>query len=92
MFGMGMNELLIIGAIAVLLFGKRLPEVARSLGGTYRQFRQGLNDFQSSVDFSGDINSPPTKKYTPTSYDDIDDHEEATAPRFEPPPSEPKAG
>ena len=29
MFGMGMQEVMIMGIIAVLLFGKRLPEVAK---------------------------------------------------------------
>ncbi|QDU98675.1 Sec-independent protein translocase subunit TatA/TatB [Lignipirellula cremea] len=89
MFGMGMQELIIIGGIAVLLFGKRLPEVARSLGGSYRQFRQGLSDFQSSVDFSGDSYSPP-RNIPQRRYDEVDDYEEATAPKFEPPPSEPR--
>jgi len=94
MFGLGMQELVIIGVIAVLLFGKRLPEVARSLGGTYRQFKSSLGEFQNSVDFSSDISnaggSSGSKSYA-SHYDDIDDHDEATAPRFEPPPSEPKA-
>ncbi|MEM9941858.1 MAG: twin-arginine translocase TatA/TatE family subunit, partial [Planctomycetota bacterium] len=30
-----MGELAVIGVLAVLLFGGRLPEVARSLGATY---------------------------------------------------------
>jgi sec-independent protein translocase protein TatA len=50
MFNMGFQELLIIGIIAVLLFGKRLPEVARSLGQSYQQFRRGLHDIKSEVD------------------------------------------
>ncbi len=44
MFGIGYMELIIVGIIAVLLFGKRLPEVARSLGSTFVQFKKGLND------------------------------------------------
>lgn len=49
MFNMGFQELLIIGIVAVLLFGKRLPDVARSLGQSYQQFRRGLQDIQSEV-------------------------------------------
>lgn len=97
MFGLGVQELVIIGVVAVLLFGKRLPEVARSLGGSYREFKKGLVDMQSSFNVS-DSYSPPSRSYaaksstsTRRSYDDIDDHDEATAPKFEPPPSEPKS-
>ncbi|MEY3205479.1 MAG: hypothetical protein RLZZ21_1810, partial [Planctomycetota bacterium] len=32
MFGLGPFEIVVIGAIAVMLYGKRLPEVGRSAG------------------------------------------------------------
>lgn len=94
MFGMSWHEMMIVGVIAILLFGKRLPEVAKSLGNTYREFKRGLSDFHSQVDLT-DMSSP-TKSYGSTarsnSYNrDPDDYEEATAPRFDPPPSEPKS-
>ncbi len=95
MFGMGPSELLIVGVIAVLLFGRRLPEVARSLGSSYREFRKGLNDLQSQVNLHELYSSaPPPRKSTAatktTTYGDVDDSAEATAPKFEPPPSEPR--
>ena len=46
MFGLGPFEMVVIGVIAVLLFGGNLPEVARKLGGSYRELRQSLNDVQ----------------------------------------------
>ncbi|MFN5706772.1 MAG: twin-arginine translocase TatA/TatE family subunit, partial [Planctomycetota bacterium] len=46
--GIGTSELLIIGAVAVLLVGSKLPEVARNFGRSYQQFRKGLTDLQSS--------------------------------------------
>lgn len=89
--GMGMQELMIIGIVAVLLFGKRLPEVAKSLGSSYSQFRKGLNDLHSTIDYSGSSYTPPKSKATSrSSHDDYDDYDEPTAPKFEPPPSEPK--
>lgn len=92
MFGMGMQELIIVGIVAVLLFGKRLPEVAKSLGGSYREFKKGLSDITSSVDIMGDTSYSPPKssRSANRTYNDYDDREEATAPKFEPPPSEPK--
>lgn len=37
-------ELLVVVAVVLLLFGaKRIPELARSLGGGVRQFREGIS-------------------------------------------------
>ena len=90
MFGMGMQELMIIGVVAVLLFGKRLPEVAKSLGQSYSQFRKGLNDLHSSIDYTEPYTPPKSSSSSYNSYDDYDDYDEPTAPKFEPPPSEPQ--
>ncbi len=43
MFGMGPSELMIIGVIAVLLFGRKLPDVAKSLGAQLSRVPQGTD-------------------------------------------------
>ncbi len=51
--GPGFAELLIFGTIALLLFGKRLPSVAKSVGQGIREFQRGIrgvtDDLNSSV-------------------------------------------
>jgi sec-independent protein translocase protein TatA len=44
MFGMGMQEMLVIMVIALLLFGaKRLPEIGKGLGRSIAAFKEGLS-------------------------------------------------
>lgn len=42
MFGLGVVEMGVIGCIAVLLFGGRLPKLARSVGQSVVEFRRGF--------------------------------------------------
>ena len=45
MFGLGYQELLVILAILLLLFGaKRLPELGRSVGKALRGFKAGVSE------------------------------------------------
>ena len=46
----GLPEMIIIGIIMLLLFGKRLPEVARNLGRGITEFKSGLSDIENDVD------------------------------------------
>ena len=43
----GPLELLVILIIAVLIFGKRLPEIGRGLGKSLMEFKKGLNEAQN---------------------------------------------
>jgi len=37
------GDLIVIGLVALLIFGKRLPEVGKNLGKTIVEFKKGLN-------------------------------------------------
>ena len=52
MFGsIGMTEILVILVVALLVIGpKRLPNLARSIGRTLRDFKKATSDFQDSID------------------------------------------
>jgi len=49
MFGLGTTELLIVGAIVLLLFGARLPKVMRSLGEGIVEFKRGVQGIEEDV-------------------------------------------
>ncbi|MFW6153752.1 MAG: Sec-independent protein translocase subunit TatA/TatB [Planctomycetota bacterium] len=42
--GWGYTEWILIGLIAVLLFGRRLPEVGKNLGKSLVEFKRGLKN------------------------------------------------
>jgi sec-independent protein translocase protein TatA len=42
-------DMLIVGIVAVILFGNRLPEVARSLGRSLTEFKKGMQEFEQEV-------------------------------------------
>ncbi len=48
----GMHWVL-IGLVALLLFGNRLPEVARSLGRSVKGFKKGFDDIKFDVEDAG---------------------------------------
>jgi len=82
-FSLGMSEMLVIGIIAVLLYGKRLPEVARNLGRGFSEFKRGLYDIQDEINRA---TSDSSLEHDKLAWEP--DREEPTAPRFEPPHSE----
>jgi sec-independent protein translocase protein TatA len=77
-------ELLIVGIIALLLFGKRLPEVARSLGKGIVEFKKGVRGIEDEVNTA----TEPRSSYRPQP---VSDRQSVSAPKFEPPRTEPVA-
>ncbi|MBI3866521.1 MAG: twin-arginine translocase TatA/TatE family subunit [Planctomycetia bacterium] len=85
MFGVSSWEMMLLFVVALLLFGKKLPEVARSLGKGMMEFKKGLYDIQDEVT-SAASNRPSSTQSRPIPSDA---REEAVAPKFEPPKFEP---
>jgi sec-independent protein translocase protein TatA len=48
-FGLGWSEVLLVCAIGLLLFGNRLPGLARSLGKSLASFKKEVNDIQEDL-------------------------------------------
>ncbi len=48
-FSLGTTEMLVLGILGLLLFGRRLPEVGRSLGKSFVEFKSGLNDMKAEL-------------------------------------------
>ena len=50
MFDIGFPEVILILAIALIVFGpKKLPEIGRTLGKTLREFKRASNELMASV-------------------------------------------
>ena len=51
MFGIGMPELLLILAVALVVIGpKKLPDLAKSLGRAMGEFKRATNDLKQSIE------------------------------------------
>ncbi len=58
MFGVGPWELVVVLLIVTLLFGKRIPDLARSVGRSVLEFKKGTEGVDDDV--------PPPGKTSPT--------------------------
>jgi Tat protein translocase TatB subunit len=56
MFGIGMPELLLILAVALIVLGpKRLPELARSLGRGLAEFKKSTEELKENLNIGEDL-------------------------------------
>ena len=89
---LGPPEILVIGLLAVLFFGKRLPEVGKSLGKGIIEFKKGLQGLgddgpvqaggssSASSSSTGGFRGPEPK---------LDPGHDYVVPKFEPPSQPP---
>ncbi len=61
---LGGPELIIVGFVALLIFGNRLPSVMRSLGKSVTEFKKGVSGIEDEIDnaVTADTKKPPANR------------------------------
>lgn len=72
---LGFFEMAVILGIGLLLFGRNLPQVGRSLGKTFVEFKKGLRGIEDEMDEA--VNRPSSTRPSASDRLDVD------APKFE---------
>ncbi len=79
MFGIGMPEMLMILAIALIVIGpKKLPDLAKSLGRAMREFKRATSEFKETLAVDDDLSD--VKKAFDDINTDIKDAVDITSP------------
>jgi sec-independent protein translocase protein TatA len=102
MFDIGLQEMLVIGVLALLVFGpSKLPELGRMVGRAMREFRRASDEFRSTVETNLHLNDldpvPPPPEAVAATTDatatPLPSELEPLAPEAAPVPArEPEAG
>jgi len=86
----GFQGFLNLGILGVLLYGERLPEVAAGLGRQLMQLKKAADAMRNEIEsVASDAKSTVSRSMERA---EETSREEATAPKFEPPPAEPSIG
>ena len=69
MFGIGMTEMIMILALALIVIGpKRLPDIARALGRGYSEFRRATDELKNSINAEVTQSDAKTARPTPPDF------------------------
>lgn len=69
MFGMGMPEILLILAIALIVIGpKKLPDLAKSMGRAMREFKKATSELKESLEIDTEL-SDVKKAFSDMNHD-----------------------
>lgn len=93
MFGIGMQELIVIFIIALIVVGpKKLPELAKALGRGFAEFKRAANDIRQTIDTDihltdqapkmldqNYLSSPASRVHPPSAEQNADDSEKKEA-------------
>lgn len=64
--GIGTSELLIIFVVLLFLFGaKKLPELARGMGKSIKEFKKATSEIEEDIKAAIEIEEKPTQVQTP---------------------------
>lgn len=87
MFGLGGQEILLLLVLGILLFGRKLPDIGRSLGKTMVEFKKGMKGIEDEVSESTSPRQSiepeavkPPQRVTPSSAPKFDDAQPSTLP------------
>lgn len=70
MFGLSMTEVILIAVVILVVIGpKKLPDIAKSVGKGYGEFKRTLNDLKQSVNV--DINDTPKQSAAQQSHEEL---------------------
>ncbi len=83
---LGLQWIIPLAILGVLLYGERLPEVAAKFGGQLMQLKKAAQAVRSEIESVATDTKYGVTQGLERTADTA--HEEATAPKFEPPPAE----
>jgi sec-independent protein translocase protein TatA len=79
----------VLALLGVIIFGRRLPEIGRSLGKTIVEFKKGVGGLEDDLDVAAKPSATPTQVQAPTEPVRPPQRVAATAPKFEDAPTSP---
>ena len=76
MFGIGLPEMILILAIAIIVIGpKKLPDLAKSLGRAFSEFKEATTEFKEKMEIDNELSKlKDVKKDVKNALDDINDN------------------
>jgi len=89
MFGLSMTHIIILLIVGVLLFGKRLPEVARSIGKMLVELRKGWAGLEDQLTTGNFFEEPRRESAPPPPPARPPQRIQPTGPKFEDTPGAP---